>query len=193
MAVIRAFLAIDLSEDIQHRLDGIIHNYKMQLPNISIRWVPASNIHLTLKFLGDVSVSNLNILTDMLQTEISVHHQFEISVGSSGAFPNFRHPRIIWVGVEAPLELSAIQNGIETTTSRLGYAREERPFSPHLTIGRVSRNASSQDVKVISKVLEGTKVGFLGATCVEKIHLYRSDLQQSGTVYTRLFSSYLIK
>lgn len=193
MSVIRAFIAIDLSLDIQHRLDDVLQNYKSQLANIPIRWVAATNIHLTLKFLGDVSLSNLNILTDMIQAEISAHHQFDISVGGSGAFPNIHQPRVIWVGVEAPPALNAIQNGIETTTTRLGYTREERAFSPHLTLGRVSRNATSQDVKAISKVLEVTRVGFLGATCVEKVYLYRSDLQPTGAVYTQIFSSSLIK
>lgn len=193
MSVIRAFIAIDLSPEIQKRLDEVVQNYRAQLPNIPIRWVSASNIHLTLKFLGDVSLSNLNILTEMIHREISTHHQFEISVGGSGAFPNNRQPRVVWVGVEAPPELSAIQTGIEMTTARLGYSKEERAFSPHLTLGRVSRNASTQDVKAISKVLESNRVGFLGATCVEKVHLYRSDLQPTGAVYTQLFSSSLIK
>jgi 2'-5' RNA ligase len=193
MSVIRAFIAIDLSTDIQQRLDDVVQNYKTQLADIPIRWLAASNIHLTLKFLGDVSVSNLKILTEMIQAEISSHHQFEISVGGSGAFPNIRQPRIIWVGVEAPTELTAIKNGIEATTGRLGYTREERAFSPHLTLGRVSRNITSLEVKVITKVLETTRVGFLGATCIEKVHLYRSDLQPSGAVYTQIFSSSLIK
>ncbi len=193
MAVIRAFIAIDLSQEIQNQLDEVVRNYKTQLTAIPIRWVAASNIHLTLKFLGDVSISNLTLLTDMIHTELSSHHQFDISVGGAGAFPNNRQPRIIWVGVEAPSELTAIQNGIEITTGRLGYVREERAFSPHLTLGRVSRNATAQDVKAISKALETTKVGFLGATCVEKVHLYRSDLQRTGAVYTQIFSSSLIK
>jgi 2'-5' RNA ligase len=193
MAVIRAFIAIDLSQDIQNQLDEVVNKYKSQLTHIPIRWVAAANIHLTLKFLGDVSLSNLNLLTDMIQAEISSHHQFDISVGGSGAFPNIHQPRIIWVGVEAPPELTAIQNGIEATTGRLGYAQEERAFSPHLTLGRVSRNATSLDVKAISKALESIKVGFLGATCVEKVHLYRSDLQSTGAVYTQIFSSSLIK
>jgi RNA 2',3'-cyclic 3'-phosphodiesterase len=193
MAVIRAFIAIDLSPEIVQRLNDVIEGFKNQLAGVPIRWVPASNIHLTLKFLGDVSLSNLAVLTGMIQAEVSSHHQFEISVGGSGAFPNLRQPRIIWVGVEAPAELTAVQNGIETTTGRLGYAREERAFSPHLTLGRVSRNANTQDIKTISKVLETSRVGFLGATCVEKVHLYRSDLQPTGAVYTQIFSSSLIK
>lgn len=193
MSVIRAFIAIDLSSEIQQRLDDVLKNYRAKLTAIPIRWVLATNIHLTLKFLGDVSVSNLNILTEMIQKEISNHHQFDISVGGSGAFPNIRQPRVLWVGVEAPLELTAIQTGIETATARLGYAREERSFSPHLTLGRVSRNATAQDVKILSKTLETTRIGFLGATCVEEVHLYRSDLLPTGAVYTQIFSSSLIK
>jgi 2'-5' RNA ligase len=193
MSVIRAFIAIDLSEEIQHRLEEVQKNYRAKLNSIPIRWVTVENIHLTLKFLGDVSLANLKLLTDMIHGEISSHHEFDISVGGSGAFPNYRQPRVIWVGVEAPGELAAIQNGIETTTSRLGYTREERPFSPHLTLGRVSRNIGSQDMKIISKVLDSTRVGFLGVTRVDKVHLYRSDLQPTGAVYTQIFSSSLIK
>jgi len=192
MSVIRAFIAIDLSPEIQNQLDVVLKNYKDQLVKVPIRWVAVNNIHLTLKFLGDVSLANLPLLTDMLATEVSSHHGFEISVGGSGAFPNIRQPRVIWVGVEAPQEIISIQNGIESTTARLGYAREERQFSPHLTLGRISRNATSQDVKAISQCLERIRVGFLGATLVEKIHLYRSDLQPTGAVYTRIFSTTLM-
>ncbi len=193
MSVIRAFIAIDLSKDIQRRLEEVVGDFKTKLTDIPVRWVAAENIHLTLKFLGDVSLTNLNLLTDMLQTEISTHHQFDITVGGSGAFPNLRQPRIIWVGVEAPAELAAIQNGIEAATGRLGYAREERPFSPHLTLGRVSRNATSQEVKAISGILEKNRVGFLGATCVEQVYLYRSDLHPTGAVYSQIYSASLIK
>jgi 2'-5' RNA ligase len=192
MSVIRAFIAIDLSLEIHQRLNEVLENYRNQLVTLPIRWVAVTNIHLTMKFLGDVSLSNLNILTDMIQTEASGHHQFEISVGGSGAFPNNRQPRIIWIGVEAPQELVAIQNGIESVTARLGYEREERAFSPHLTLGRVSRNASSQDIKTISQIIEKTRVGFLGATWVDKVHLYRSDLRPTGAVYTQLFSTSLL-
>lgn len=193
MSIIRAFIAIDLSAEIQQRLNEVLNNYQAILDRIPVRWIPVTNIHLTLKFLGEVSLSNLNLLTDMIQAEISNHHQFEISVGSSGAFPNNRQPRIIWVGVEAPQELTQIQAGIEAATARLGYAREERAFSPHLTLGRVSRNASMQDMKAISHTIEKVRVGFLGATNIEKVHLYRSDLRPSGAVYTHIFSASLMR
>jgi 2'-5' RNA ligase len=189
MSVIRAFIAIEMSPEIQRRLDQVSDELKLRLKDIPVRWVPVENIHLTLKFLGDVSVANLEVLKKILQSEIAGHHPFEMSVGELGAFPSIRRPRVIWVKVQAPAELDAVQHGIETESTRLGYSREERAFSPHLTLGRVSRNASSRDIRRISEVLETYKVGFLGAARVQAVRLFRSDLQPGGAVYTCLFSA----
>ena len=188
MSVIRAFIAIEMSPEIRRRLDQVSDELKQRLKDIPVRWVPVENIHLTLKFLGDVSVANLEVLKKILQSEIAGHHPFEMSVGELGAFPSNRRPRVIWVKVEAPAELEAVQRGIETESTRLGYAREERAFSPHLTLGRVSRNASSRDIRKISEVLDSYKVGFLGAARIQAVHLFRSDLKPGGAVYTCLFT-----
>jgi RNA 2',3'-cyclic 3'-phosphodiesterase len=189
MSVIRAFIAIDLSPEIRRMLDQVITQLKDRLVDVPIRWVPAENIHLTLMFLGDVSVKSLEMLKKVLQNEVSSHHSFEFSVGGLGAFPNTRHARVLWVGVEAPAELVNVQRGIETSVSRLGYSREDRPFSAHLTLGRVSRNATSKDIHLISDVFEATKVGFLGVAQVDEIHLLKSDLRPTGAVYSRVFSA----
>jgi 2'-5' RNA ligase len=189
MSVIRAFIAISLSPEIYRSLEELVSQVKQRLPDTPIRWVPVKNIHLTIKFLGDVSMSNIEILTKLMQSETRHHPLFEISVGELGAFPSIRRPRVIWVGVEAPQELYALQRGIEAETARLGYSREEREFSPHLTLGRVSRNANSDSVRQISDVLSNCKIGYLGAACVRSVNLYRSDLQPGGAVYTQLFSA----
>jgi 2'-5' RNA ligase len=137
--------------------------------------------------LGDVSVSNQEMLIKMLQAEASRHLPFEISIGELGVFPSARRPRVIWVGVEAPAELYALHRGVESEMDRLGYAQEDRSFTPHLTLGRVSRNADSDDFRRIAEVLGGCKVGFLGALRVVSVDLYRSDLKPDGAAYTRLF------
>jgi 2'-5' RNA ligase len=191
MNVIRAFIAINLSEEVHHGLEQVLQDLKSRLPDGAVRWVPAKNIHLTIKFLGDVSVASLEMLKTMLRAEAARHQQFEFSVGGIGAFPSPRRPRVIWVGVEAPSELSGLQRGVETEMARLGYAPEERPFSPHLTIGRVTRNADPNELHQLSGVLEAYKVGFLGVTRVQAIHLFQSDLQPSGAIYTRLYSALL--
>lgn len=189
MGVVRAFIAIDLSPEICQRLDGVLAQLKERMVNVPVRWVPAKNIHVTLKFLGDVSLANLDVLKKMLRAETSHHAAFEISVGELGAFPSIHRARVIWVGVTAPPELAAIQRTIDTSSANLGYAREDRPFSPHLTLGRVSRNATPQDAHRIGSVLDNYKVGFLGVTRVTAIHLYKSDLQPGGAVYSQLFTA----
>lgn len=191
MSVIRAFIAIDLPEDIRRHLTHVAHTLQKELQPYPIRWVPPKNIHLTLKFLGDVSEHNLRILTHLLAGEVETHRPFEFSVGTLGAFPDMRRPRVIWVGVEAPHELLALQRGIDQATAKLGYQSERRPYQPHLTLGRVSRNATGAQVREISRRLQETTVGFLGSARVSEVHLYRSDLRPEGAVYTQLFTTHL--
>jgi len=187
--VIRAFIAINLSDEIEGNLAEVGWRLKERLPDIPVRWVPSKNIHLTIKFLGDVSVSNLEVLQKMLASETNRHGQFEFSVGNLGAYPSTSRPRVIWVGVEAPPELSALHRSIDSATGRLGYAPEKRKFSPHLTLGRVSRNVTPEGMSQIRDVLNSCKVGFLGAARVQETHLYRSELKPGGAVYTNLFSA----
>lgn len=191
MSVIRAFIAIDLNPEIRQRLDQLSAQIKQKLNGTPVRWVAGNSIHLTLKFLGDVSVSNLDMLKQMLQKDVESHNRFEFSVGGLGAFPDTRHCRVVWVGVEAPPELASLQHAVDTAMATLGYNREDRPFSPHLTLGRVSRNATSKDLISLAGVLDSTKIGFLGVVKVEAVHLYKSDLNPSGSIYTRLFSANL--
>lgn len=191
MSVIRAFIAINISPEIASRLASISGELQQQLQEVPIRWVPVENVHITLKFLGDVSESNLGLLKEMLEAEAGRHAPLEISAGELGAFPSIRRPRVLWVNVQAPPELLALQRSIDNETARLGYDREERPFSAHLTIGRVSRNANSGDARRISEVLESYKVGYIGAARIREVVLYRSDLYPTGAVYTAVFAGKL--
>ncbi len=188
MDVIRSFIAIDLPANIQKMLDDISADLRNRRPSSAIRWVPAKNIHLTLKFLGEVSSNNLEILTKILQAEVSRHRCFQIKVGGLGAFPAMRRPRVIWIGVDAPNDLLSLQRSIEAETLRLGYAAEERPFSAHLTLGRVSHNASPEEVRQIGDVLNDYHVAYLGSVLVDRVRMFRSDLEPGGAVYTPLLS-----
>lgn len=191
MAGIRSFIAIDLPAKIQTRLDKVSAQLQERLEDVPVRWVPVENIHLTLKFLGDVSESNLEVLKDVLRTVVANYDKFEISIGGMGAFPQARRPRVIWIGIESPPELASIQRNIESETARLGYARERRPFSPHLTLARVSRGAGARDVRKVAEVFNSFKVGFLGVARVEAVRLYRSELQPGGAIYTGLLTAHL--
>lgn len=189
MSVIRAFIAIDLAAETRKKIDKITAELRQRISANAVRWVPAENIHLTLKFLGDVSLNNLTLLTNALKAEATQHARHQFSAGGLGVFPRPSNPRVIWVGIEAPETLLALQRGVEAQMSRLGYERDQRPFTAHLTLGRVARNATPRDARQISETLASYPVGSLGTTEVAAVNLYRSDLQPSGAVYTRLFSA----
>ena len=191
MSVVRSFIAIELPET----LIKPMHTASAQLQEIlsgqPVRWVPVENIHLTLKFLGDVSERNIPMITEILEAEAANHCQFEISVGGFGVFPNYSRPRVIWVGVEGPDELLNLQRRVDLETTRLGYAPGQREFSPHLTFGRISRNASPTQVRKISELLRKHKLGFLGAARIYQVNLYKSVLGPEGAVYSKMATAEL--
>ncbi len=186
--MLRSFVAVEIPAGMQSALAHSTAPLQKALPKPLVRWVAPQNVHLTLKFLGDISPANLERLAEALKAEAMAHETFSMSVGGLGAFPTPRRARIIWIGLEAPAALTALLRGVEAVAARLGYASEDRPFSPHLTIGRVGQNVSGTDLQRIRAALEGTVIGALGTVQVEAVHMFRSDLQPGGPVYTRLYS-----
>ncbi|MRR31140.1 RNA 2',3'-cyclic phosphodiesterase, partial [bacterium] len=136
MSTIRAFIAIELPLEIRSQLEATIRKFKAQKVQ-AVRWVAVDNIHLTLKFLGDISSGDLGKLTNILQNQISSNMAFPVQVAGVGVFPNPRRPRIIWVGLQTPPELIKLQTTVEKAASLIGIPPEDRGFSPHLTLGRV--------------------------------------------------------
>jgi 2'-5' RNA ligase len=189
MSLLRAFIAVEIPSEIHQAIEKKTARIQAALNSSLVRWVPASNIHLTLKFLGDISPANVELLSQMLSVEVSQHQAFEMTFEGLGAFPNPKRPRVIWIGIQAPAVLEALQHGIEAAAATLGYPVEKRPFSPHLTIGRVKQNVSSTGMQKIRIAMEETQVGSLGTTRVVAVHLFKSDLKPTGAIYTRLFSA----
>jgi RNA 2',3'-cyclic 3'-phosphodiesterase len=186
--MLRSFIAIELPAEIQEAIARSTAGLQKALPKPLVRWVVSRNIHLTLKFLGDVSPVNLEQLAEALKVEVSKHEPFDLSAGGIGAFPNTRQARVIWIGLEAQSGAATLQHCVEGVASRLGYPPEERPFSPHLTIGRVGQTGSAAELKSIRTALEACQVGALGTVKVETVHIFKSDLQPAGSVYTPLYS-----
>jgi len=191
MTNIRAFIAVSLSEEIIQGLSRTVADLRARLPNGGVRWVAAQNIHLTLKFLGDTPAAAVDRLAKGLQAAVASQPPFEIHVGGWGAFPSPRRARVVWVGLSAPAGLGALQRSVEAELARQGFPPEERPFSPHLTIGRVGREIHPDDLRRLANVLESVQVGDLGVVCVDTVHLYQSDLRPGGPIYTRLFTARL--
>ena len=189
MSLLRAFIAVEIPSSLQHTIQESISGLRKTLGNDLVRWVPPQNVHLTLKFLGDVSSSNLDLIKQMMTAEVAQQRCFEMQVEGIGSFPSSRRPRVIWVGLHAPAALESLQRGIESASARLGYTSEEKSFSPHLTVGRVKQNLSAPEIQRIRAALEETKIGPLGLVYVDAAHLFKSDLQPNGSVYTRLFSA----
>lgn len=188
MSVFRAFIAVDLSSEVIERLAQVTNSLREEIGDNIIRWIPVENMHLTLKFLGDVSLSNVDRVKEIIQTSASGCPMFAFSVGGLGAFPSPLRARVVWVGVEGPPNLTTLQRTIDVETDRLGYGSENRPFKPHLTLGRVGRNVGPKELQKIGRVLKDKKVGFLGVSQVKEVHLFRSDLQPNGAVYTPVYS-----
>jgi len=193
MSLLRVFIAIEIPETLQEAIYQQTAPLSKAIDSTLVRWVPPANLHLTLKFLGDVSDTNLQFLNQMLKAEAGHHRPFSIQIGGLGSFPTPKRPRVIWVGVQAPAELESLWRGIEAATTRLGYQSEERSFSPHLTIGRVRQNISAADLQQLRFAMQATPLGAIGMAQVTAIHLFKSDLQPTGSVYTRLFSANLAK
>ncbi len=190
--VIRTFIAVDLPPNVLDALGQISSHLQEKLPGTAVRWVNFEKMHLTLKFLGDISRENIEMVEKIIQTEASKHGAMEIGIGGLGAFPKARHPRVIWVGVEAPPDLFDLRRGIEDGVARLGYNYDKYEFTPHLTLGRISRKASARDVRLVGDVLHDFQVGFIGVARIEAVHLYKSDLHPDGAIYSRLYSAKLL-
>ena len=189
MSLLRAFIAVEIPPEIYQAIETKMAFLRSALNTSLVRWVPSTNIHLTLKFLGDTSPTNVELLAQMLSVETDQHQVFEIEFGGLGAFPNPKRPRVIWIGIQAPAGLEALQHGIEAASAKLGYPVEKRPFSPHLTIGRVKQNIHASGMQKIRTTLEETQVGSLGTAQITAVHLFKSDLKPTGAVYTKLFSA----
>ncbi len=189
MNQIRTFIALDFPLSILDSIEQQTKRLRQTLGNDVIRWVLTHNLHLTLKFLGNIPVSHLEFLKQMLAQATDSITQFDLQIGGVGSFPNSNRPRVLWVGIHAPAALSNLQKAIEEGAKRLGYEKEERPFSPHLTLGRVRQGLDGKDLQKISNALSSIQLGKIGIARVDSVHIYKSDLNSEGSVYTKLFST----
>jgi 2'-5' RNA ligase len=192
MSMLRAFIAVEIPAEIQQKIHRETGNLRKGIDSL-VRWVPSQNMHLTLKFLGDVSPNSVEFIKQMLRTEAENIPCFDVHLAGLGAFPNLKRPRVLYVGLQAPAALDALARGIESASRRLGYEPEERPFSAHLTLGRVRQNVNVAEQQQIRRAVEGTQIDLPGTVRVDSVHLYKSDLNPGGSVYTRIYSAPLKK
>ena len=185
--ILRTFIAIELDEALHGALRSVQDKLKRQTPPGSVKWLGTDGIHLTLKFLGDTPAVRIHDIETALVASCAGFEPFEFVVEGRGCFPNFRRPRVFWVAVrpQGP-GLMRLQTAVERTVAPLGWPTEERSFSPHLTLGRISKSADAHTVTAAGRAVEGTVVEQVGRQQVTAVSLMQSELRPTGAVYSRL-------
>jgi len=173
---IRSFIAIDLPPVIRQAVFNVTTCLKRNLARLPIRWVDTDSIHLTLRFLGEISPVQITNLVPLIHPIINKMSGINLTVFGIGAYPNIHRARVLWLGSKLSPDLAPIIHEMDNTLKNLGIPKEDRRFSPHLTIGRVKYGASSADYTKIDAELSKTEVGIIGSFQVQSVNIYRSDL-----------------
>ena len=178
----RTFIAIELSKDIKEALARVESHLKYS--GADVKWVASENIHLTLKFLGEISEEKCEEVKTALDEVAKSTIPFEVSLKDIGAFPKIEFPRVIWIGLDKgtkeSIELAA---KIDEALSKIGFNKEARPFAAHLTIGRV-RSAKNKDA--LKENIAKHPPEAAGHHLASSVILFHSELTPAGSIYTKL-------
>jgi 2'-5' RNA ligase len=178
----RTFIAIDLDEEIKKAISEFIQ--KLDRGDKHIRWIKPQGMHLTLKFLGDITKEKISDVESALSKTVKDHRPFQLSMKGTGTFPpGKKFPRVLWIGVEENNTLEEIQSRLESDLERLHYPREKRKYHPHLTLGRVKIPYHLESVLAL---LDKNKEREFGDMSVNRITLFLSTLKPTGAEYTKL-------
>jgi RNA 2',3'-cyclic 3'-phosphodiesterase len=174
----RTFIAIPLSDPCRAILETMQLQLRSAKPDVA--WTAVSSIHLTLKFLGEISPAVLPALIDGLEAATASEPPFTIKLQGLGTFPNIHNPRIVWCGISDQTgQLERLQQKVEMTCSRVGFTPEERPYHPHLTLGRVRGKRNLQSL------LDCIKIG-MDLECfspIDHYNVYKSTLTADGAIH----------
>jgi len=180
--LIRSFLAIEIPGIILKKIDEVQRDLKST--GADVRWTNPEKIHLTLKFFGNIEESGIESIVKSLEGAARDTSRFSLKVRGVGAFPHFKSPRVIWMGMVDEREvLAPFQKQLEKDLEKIGYMPEERMFHPHLTLGRMQSGKGKEGL--IGKMEKYREEEF-GEFQVERIVLFKSDLKPMGPIYTSL-------
>src|SRR5258706_3727852 len=177
----RLFIAIELPSNVRRKLKDRIDHLRDAIPEARASWAREENLHLTLKFLGDTTLTSVERLSQATQRAASAVAPFEMIIGTSGAFPPNGQPRVLWIGIEDPAgELAVLHEVLEDQCVQAGFARENRPYHPHLTIARLRQAQGARRLSQIHK-----EMGFdRESLAVTHLALIRSELLREGSRHT---------
>jgi 2'-5' RNA ligase len=177
---VRLFVALDIPEEVRTALGALIEKLRPACRNA--RWVRIEGAHITLKFIGEAPAEKAEGIKTALAS-VAFPSPIKIFFHGLGFFPSERRPRVLWAGMEAGDELGALAAAVETALEPLGIAREQRAFSPHLTLARFD---SPSDLHQLHAAVAAAGPLEFGGTISKEIHLYQSVLKRGGAEYTRL-------
>ena len=178
METIRSFLAIRLNIEVVHSLSDVQLKLRdvCEESNVKVSWVPPPNMHVTMRFLGQVTAPMAHALKEMLGSVLANFHTFELEVSGLGTFPSPERPRIIWAGLnEGSEHLERLYKLISDRLISAGFNIDEKPFKSHVTLGRIKRGNSD----ALSAFIAENNTSF-GTSVVRNLYCYRSDLKSTG-------------
>jgi 2'-5' RNA ligase len=175
----RLFIAINFPADVRTELWNATS--PLRESSLPVRWVGESEFHLTLKFLGETKEDLVGGVVSAIRESVRGTKSFVLPVGGFGAFPSLERPRVFWVGCDGVPSLELIQHGLELGTERVGFPVEGRPFRPHLTLGRVKKDANTRSFKNAAELVN--RLEFQAEPLVESIDLMESRLSPRGATY----------
>jgi 2'-5' RNA ligase len=183
MNKIRTFIAVDFSEAALARAPELIQC--LQPGGSDVKWVASHNMHLTLKFLGDVPEAQTADVCHAVAKAAEQVSPFEIALRGAGAFPHAGRPRTVWIGVDRGAdELASLHKAVEKALARLGFPKEGRRFHPHLTLGRVRRGGAPQ--RELGRLIRENEEFDGGSADVDELVVFASFLDKSGPTYQAL-------
>jgi len=178
----RLFIAIEIPDEVKKEMAEVQRRLKGS--GVEASWPRAEGIHLTLKFLGETPESLVPDILNGMRQATGGMGPFRLQVAGSGTFPSPKNARVVWIGLSGDIEvLNRLQTGVEDAMVRLGMEREERKFTPHLTLGRIKYIRSRDKwIKALDEIKDVTLPGF----DVTAVSLMKSELKPSGAVYTEV-------
>lgn len=182
--MIRTFIAIELPSHVMEAIGRVQERLKSF--DFRVSWVRVENIHLTLKFLGDMDSERVPEIGKLMTRALSLKEPLEIFASGLGVFPGVRNPRVIWVGIGGQAQgIAEIQASIDQYLTEAGFEKEKRAFTGHLTLGRVKRPVDGRRLEAAMRLFEDFKTqGFR----VDHVSLFKSQLTPQGAIYSRLVS-----
>jgi 2'-5' RNA ligase len=178
---IRCFIAVPLEQSLKEGIAASVADLRKS--DADVKWVRVENLHITLRFLGDTEEGFLPVLEDGLSTVASRHGSLMVGLQGIGLFPKKGAPRIVWIDISNCGELAGLQHDIEAALFTMGIEKEDRPFSPHLTIGRVR---SPKNAKALFGALQSFGDKDFGTLRIRSFSLMKSELRPAGPEYTTL-------